>query len=231
MTRHRLSALLLLCATTCFARDAVPVKACTTADAPPETRALEERGLHLAVEKCFAYADKTGDYALYLSGTSDRRYPDETLSTAVAAQLFRKAPDGSMALQWVIRDHAGKDEAGVSFSPHLMEFPDLAGDGVVTPMVVYQFAVFKEGTSDVVDDDSFSGRIKLIWFHGTTKIAIRAITGDLDGDRATRATDSFYALPKKERAYLAHKLEKMYMDQDFGFDNSYEFYPQKEKGQ
>jgi hypothetical protein len=60
-------------------------------------------------------------------------------------------------------------------------------------------------------------------------VVIHAITGDLDGDRSTRANADFFALPKPVRAHLVAKMAGMYKAGQFGFDNSDDFMPKKAK--
>jgi hypothetical protein len=198
------------------------------ADAPfLSADAVKKAGVELPVFKRYCYTDKSGSYALLLSEKQDLPFTKETLSSAIQATLFKVGGDNALTRQWSIRDFAGKDDAGINFRSKLSEFADLDGDGLIDPILVYRF--FAPSDKDNFDSDDFSGAIKIVAFHQGRKVVIHAITGDLDGDRSTRANADFFALPKPVRAHLVKKMAGMYKAGQFGFDNSDDFMPKKAK--
>jgi hypothetical protein len=198
------------------------------ADAPfLSADAVKKAGVELPVFKRYCYTDKSGSYALLLSEKQDLPFTKETLSSAIQATLFKVGDDNALTRQWSIRDFAGKDDAGINFRSKLSEFADLDGDGLIDPILVYRF--FAPSDKDSFDSDDFSGAIKIVAFHQGRKVVIHAITGDLDGDRSTRANADFFALPKPMRAHLVKKMAGMYKAGQFGFDNSDDFMPKKAK--
>jgi len=190
--------------------------------------AVKKGGVELPVFKRYCYIDRSGSYALLLFEKQDRPFPDEMLSSAIQATLFKVGSDGALTRQWSIRDFAGKADAGINFRSKLVEFADLDADGLIEPILVYRFFAPDDGSGFSSSD--FSGGIKIITFHQGRKVAIHAITGQLDGERRTTANANFFALPKPARQYLVKKMAGMYSARQFGFDNSYGFMPQEERG-
>jgi hypothetical protein len=188
--------------------------------------ALKKAGVELSVFKRYCYMDKSGSYALVLGEKQDMPFPGELLSSTIQASLFKVDSGGVLTRQWSIRDFAGKEYAGINFRSKLVEFPDLDADGLVDPILVYRF--FTPDGADGFSSGHFSGGIKIIAFHQGRKVAIHAVTGNLDGERKTTANANFFALPKSARQYLVKKMAGMYSAGQFGFDNSYEFVPRKE---
>lgn len=189
--------------------------------------ALAQAGFELPVFKRYCYTDKSGSHVLLLGEKQDRPFPEEQLSSAIQASLYKVGGDNaSLTREWSIRDFAGKDEAGVNFRSKLIELSDIDGDGLVDPVLVYRF--FDPDGADHVDNDDFVGRIKIIVFHQGRKATIQAITGHLDGDRKTVANAGYFALPKPVQQHLVKKMAAMYAAGQFGFDNSYGFVPRKE---
>ena len=226
MFRTLLLPLLVCCATLAHAAP----KACTTGDPTPSRLARDEHGDALKIARCLRWTDRTGDYQLYLLASEDRRDGDYTLSKSLAAQLFRKQPDGTLAARWVIHDRIEEGEAGAWFSKNLSEFPSLDGDGVVTPLLVLRFVGYGQGDpSRPVDYDAYAGRLKLILFHGDTKVAVRAVTGGLDDERHTTASDSFFELPRPQQRYLQNKLRNLARDELFVADDVDDYRPKREK--
>lgn len=198
------------------------------ADAPfLNADAVKKAGVELPVFKRYCYTDKSGSYALLLAEKQDLPFTKETLSSTIQATLFKVGSDGALTRQWSIRDFAGKDDAGINFRSKLFEFADIDADGLIDPILVYRF--FAPGDKDNFASDDFSGAIKIIAFHQGRKVVIHAITGNLDGDRSTRANAEFFALPKSVREHLVKKMARMYEAGQFGFDNGNDFVPKKAK--
>jgi len=201
-------------------------KSACPADAPfLNADAVKKAGIELPVFKRYCYTDRSGSYALLLAEKQDLPFTGETLCSVIQATLFKVGSDGALTRQWSIRDFAGKDDAGINFRSKLFEFADLDGDGLVEPILVYRF--FAPTGANSFDSDDFSGAIKIIAFHQGRKVVIHAITGDLDGDRSTRANAEFFALPKAVREHLVRKMAGMYKAGQFGFDNGNDFVPKK----
>jgi len=190
--------------------------------------AVKKAGVELPVFKRYCYIDRSGSYALMLFEKQDRPFPDEMLSSAIQATHFKVGSDGALTRQWSIRDFAGKADAGINFRSKLVEFADLDADGLIEPILVYRFFAPDDGSGFSSSD--FSGGIKIITFHQGRKVAIHAITGQLDDERRTTANANFFALPKPARQHLVRKMAGMYSARQFGFDNSYGFMPQEERG-
>ncbi|MEP6506557.1 MAG: hypothetical protein ABJD97_24695, partial [Betaproteobacteria bacterium] len=167
MIRLSPALLLLCCATLCHAAHAHPVRPCTDADPSPAKLAHDEHGGPLKVDKCWHYADRTGDYQLYLLASANRQDGDFTLSKSLAAQLFRKQPDCTLVSRWVLHDRIEEGEAGAWFSKKLTEFAELDGDGTVTPILVIRFVPLVRDEADApVDYGAYAGRLKFILFRG-----------------------------------------------------------------
>jgi len=187
---------------------------------------LAKANIRLPVFKKYCYSDKSGKYVLYLTEKNDKPFPEQILSTSIEAHLLKISEENSLIPQWTIRDFSASGEAGMNFRSKLVELIDIDKDGLVEPILVYRF--FNKNYNGV-NTDGFSGRIKIIMFYRGKKIAIRAYTGQLDGERGTIANDSFFTLPKSVQKYLVQKMADMYEKDLFGFDNSHNFLPLKEK--
>ncbi|WP_432726035.1 M949_RS01915 family surface polysaccharide biosynthesis protein [Variovorax sp. W6] len=188
---------------------------------------LKKAGFELPVFKRYCYSDKAGSHVLLLGEKQDLPFPEEKLSSAIQATLYKVGADNaSLTPEWSIRDFAGKDEAGLNFRSKLVELDDIDGDGLVDPVLVYRF--FEHDGADRIDNDDFVGRIKIVVFHQGRKATIHAITGHLDGDRRTTANGNYFALPKPVQQHLVKKMAAMYKAGQFGFDNSYDFVPRRE---
>ncbi|QSI30271.1 hypothetical protein GNX71_12015 [Variovorax sp. RKNM96] len=219
-------AMFALLATASHAEAQMQAENACPADAPfLNADAVKKAGIELPVFKRYCYTDRSGSYALLLAEKQDLPFTGETLSSVIQATLFKVGSDGALTRQWSIRDFAGKDDAGINFRSKLFEFADLDGDGLVEPILVYRF--FAPTGANSFDSDDFSGAIKIIAFHQGRKVVIHAITGDLDGDRSTRANAEFFALPKAVREHLVRKMAGMYKAGQFGFDNGNDFVPKK----
>ena len=189
--------------------------------------ALKKAGFELPVFRRYCYSDKAGSHVLLLGEKQDLPFPEEKLSSAIQAALYKVGADGgSLTPEWSIRDFAGKEEAGLNFRSKLIELADIDGDGLVDPVLVYRF--FEPDGADRIVNDDFVGRIKIVAFHQGRKATIHAITGNLDGDRKTTANANYFALPKPVQQHLVKKMAAMYSAGQFGFDNSYGFVPRKE---
>lgn len=233
MTR-RLACLLalLVCATAAQATPVAPPRLCTAADGAPAKLPNDEHGVPLKSRRCHHWVDRSGEYQLWLLGSDDQVVDDYHLSRSLAAQLFRKQPDGTLVPLWTIRDKAGQYEAGAWFSQHLTEFPDLEGNGVLTPILVVRFVPEQDDphAEDPVKSGPFQGRLKLILFHDGTKVAVRAVTGELDDERHTTATDSYFALPLAWRRHVQGLLRQWHGERVFvSDDGSPEFVPKRER--
>lgn len=189
---------------------------------------LKKSKVLLPVFKHFCYRDQSGNYVLYLTEKQDKAYASEKLSSAIEAHLFKIENDKSLSSPISIRDQANKAEAGLEFWSKLTEITDIDNDGNIDPILVYRF--YNASDAGKINRDAFSGRIKIILFYKGEKVVIRAITGDLDGERSTTATENFFSLPAAVQKHLVKKMEGMYKDNLYGFDNSYKFAPKKSKG-
>lgn len=174
------------------------------------------------VFKTVCYADASGSYVLHLLVDKGKAARERQLPRAVQLQLF-KLTGGALRPQTVARDASAANEAGVAFLPELIDVGDIDGDGLIDPVIVYRFYA-----ADGDSDDDFSGRIKLITFYKGQKVAIRAVTGMLDGSRSTTASPNFFTLPKKAQDHLVATMKRMYDNHQFGFDNSFGFKPRRE---
>jgi hypothetical protein len=177
--------------------------------------------------KHYCYRDSTGEYQMYLVEKQDILIDGETLSSAISAYLLQKEQFGGYTLQWAIHDHANADEAGIYFGIKQIEFPDIEGNKIISPIVVYKFVALDDAGK--MNNDSYAGRLKIIMYYKGTKVAVRAKTGELDDERATTASATFFTAPSKVQLYLVHKMKSMSEDNVFGFDNSDEYVPKKEK--
>lgn len=200
---------------------------CTDA-LPPSADNLKNLGMQLPLTKHFCYSDHGGNYVLYLTEKQDKVFAANKLSSAIEAHLFQVQNDKSLTKVLSIRDKAGNNEAGLEFWSKLTEIIDIDKDGSIDPILVYRF--YNAGDDGKVNYDAFAGRIKIILFYKGEKVVIRAITGDLDGERLTTATENFFSLPASVQKHLVKKMIGMYKDNLYGFDNSYKYFPQKPKG-
>jgi hypothetical protein len=196
-----------------------------------QAETLKKSGIVLPVFKHYYYSDQSGNYVLYLTEKQDVRQDikqgEEKLASAVEAHLLKIEADKSLNSIASIRDKANADEAGMEFWSKLTEISDIDNDGNIEPILVYRF-YNKDETK--IDRDAFSGRIKIIMLYKGSKVVIRAITGNLDGERQTTATENFFTLPPSVQKHLVKKMTGMYRDNLYGFDNSYQFVPRKSMG-
>jgi hypothetical protein len=202
-------------------------KAACTDETLLNADALKTSKILLPVFKHYCYSDQGGSYVLYLTEKQDKTYATEKLSSAVEAHLFKIASDKSFSNVISIRDKTDSEEAGMEFWSKLTEISDIDNDGNMEPILVYRFYNKDEAK---IDRDAFSGRIKIIMFYKGSKVVIRAITGNLDGERQTTATENFFSLPASVQKHLVKKMAGMYKDNLYGFDNSYKFAPRKSTG-
>lgn len=186
---------------------------------------LTSVSITLKVYKHFCFKDAHGKYVLYLSERPDKKFKDDTLSTKIQAHTFLLESNRMIAMQ-SISDFPNQEEAGVEFLSGLTELSDIDSDGYADPIIVYRF--FNMDAGEPVDD-SFQGRIKIIMFHNGKKIVVRAKTGELDHERASVANEEFFKSPISIQNHLVKKMMDMYDANEFGFDNSFNFKPQKEK--
>lgn len=189
---------------------------------------LKKSAILLPVFKHYCYSDQSGSYVLYLTEKQNLTYGTEKLSSAVEAHLLKIEADKSLSNIASIRDKASVEEAGMEFWSRLTDTSDIDKDGNVGAVIVYRF--YNKGDDGLVDRDAFSGRIKIVMFYKGSKVVIRAVTGKLDGQRQTTATENFFALPASVQKNLIKKMEAMYKNDLYGFDNSYKFVPRKSKG-
>jgi hypothetical protein len=161
---------------------------------------------------------------VYLTESGDRRYDGETLSSKIGAYLFKINPGSTLAAKGTVNDSAPEGMAGVQWWTKLTELNDIDGDGLVDPILVYRFYDSDNGK---MLSAPYEGRLKMIAFHRDAKVAVRAITGDLDLQRSTNASASYFKLPPVLKAHLVRKMKRMYDENQFGFDNSHAFKPQK----
>ena len=184
---------------------------------------LKKSKIDLPVFKHYCYSDQSGQYVLYLTEKQDKSYGKEKLSSALEAHLFKIAGDKSLSNVLSLRDKADSEEAGLEFWSKLSEMADIDHDGTVEPILVYRF--YNKGVDGSIMRDAYAGRIKIVMFYKASKVVIRAITGNLDGERQTTATENFFSLPAVLQKYLVKKMAAMYHDDQYGFDNSYKFMP------
>ena len=223
---------LACCATLAQAMPTEAPRACKPSDGKPAKLANDEHGNPMKLAQCKHWIDRSGEYELWELASDDQVVDEYHLSRSLAAQVFRKQPDGTLAQQWVIRDRVDPYEAGAWFSQHLTEFPDLDGQGVLTPILVLRFVPEEDPPSAEKPFRSgpFEGRLKLVFFHDGTKVAVRAVTGELDDERHTTATDSYFALPPAWRHHVEGLLRRWHADQVFVSDDaSPAFVPKRER--
>ena len=185
---------------------------------------LKTAKVTLPVFDHFCYRDSSGDYVVYLTESRDRRYDGEVLSSKIGAYLFKINAGPTLALKGTVSDGALDGMAGVRWWPKLTELSDIDGDGLVDPVLVYRFYASANGK---MLSDPYEGGLKMIVFHRDAKAAIRAITGDLDLQRSTTASAPYFKLPPVLQKHLVRKMNRMYDENQFGFDNSHAFKPQK----
>lgn len=186
---------------------------------------LKTAKVTLPVIAHFCYRDKSGDYVVYLTESGDRRDDGETLSSKIGAYLFKINAGPTLAARGTVRDSALEGMAGVQWWTKLTELNDIDGDGLVDPILVYRFYDYDDNGKML--NDAFEGRLKVIVFHRDVKAAIRAITGNLDPQRSTTASPPYFKLPPVLQTHLVSKMRRMYDEDQFGFDNSDAFKPQK----
>jgi len=204
---------------------AAPGSRCAGDDFLMRRDTLGTARITLPVVAHFCYQDKSGDYVVYLTASGDRHYDGVTLSSRIGAHLFKINPGPTLAVRGTVSDSAPEDMAGVEWWRTLTELDDIDGDGLVDPILVYRF--HQDSRNGGILEDGYQGRLKIIAFHRDAKAAIRAITGDLDGERSTTASAAYFTLPAALRTHLVRKMSRMYDKGQFGFDNSYAFRPQK----
>ena len=203
---------------------AAPGSRCANDDFLLHPATLKGAKVTLPVFAHFCYRDKSGDYVVYLTESGDRRYDGDTLSSKIGAYLFKINAGPTLAAMGTVSDSAPEGMAGVQWWSKLTELNDLDGDGLVDPILVYRFY---DSDGGKMLSSPYEGRLKIIAFHRDTKIAIRAITGNLDLQRSTTASASYFKLPPVLQTHLVRKMKRMYDDDQFGFDNTYAFRPQK----
>lgn len=221
MSHYVLALLAMLSSSWAWGHAPVPSDAC--ARPPFSKNIVTAKGDGLTAIKTLCYADAAGNHVLYLMGDKGSGPRGQQLSQSIQIQLYTLSD--SARPQAIARDAAADVEAGVAFLPDLIEVGDIDGDGLIDPIIVYRFFLPE---SERQGGDAYSGRIKIITFYKGQKVVIRAITGMLDGSRSTRATANFFTMPKQAQSHLVKKMEQMYQDREFGFDNSYGFKPRRE---
>lgn len=228
MLRRAAVALLLCCFATpgqAAARDCIP------ADGPPPPLAGDERGVALKILRCVRGADAVGAWQLYLLGDCARRDGDVVLSTRLAAQMFTRQADGTLAQRWLLRDRIAPDEAGAWFSRKLSEFDGLDADGRAAPLLVLRFVAWKdEDATRGVDEGDDAGRLKIVLPGGEPPATVMAVTGTLDDERHTTANDTYFTLPEPTRRHVERLLRAWNRDQVFlSADNGGTFVPRRQK--
>jgi len=203
---------------------AAPGSPCLNDDFLLHRETLERAKVSLPVFAHFCYRDKSGDYVVYLTESGDRRYDGDILSSKIGAYLFKINAGPTLAARGTVSDGAMGEMAGVQWWSKLTELNDIDGDGLVDPILVYRFYPSDHGK---ILNDPYEGRLKMIVFHRDAKAAIRAITGDLDLQRSTTASAPYFKLPPVLQMHLVRKMKRMYEENQFGFDNSHGFKPQK----
>lgn len=203
---------------------AVPGSPCVSDDFLMHRDTLKTAKVTLPVFDHFCYRDSSGDYVVYLTESRDRPYDGEVLSSKIGAYLFKINAGPTLALKGTVSDGALDGMAGVRWWPKLTELSDIDGDGLVDPVLVYRFYASANGK---MLSDPYEGGLKMIAFHRDAKAAIRAITGDLDLQRSTTASAPYFKLPPVLQKHLVRKMSRMYDENQFGFDNSHAFKPQK----
>jgi hypothetical protein len=203
---------------------AAPGSPCVNDDFLLHPDTLKTAKVALPVRAHFCYRDRSGEYVVYLTESGDRRYGGETLSSKIGAYLFKVNSGPTLAPKGTVSDSAPEGMAGLQWWPKSIELSDIDGDGLVDPILVYRFYASDNGK---MLSDPFEGRLKIIAFHRDAKAAIRATTGDLDGQRSTTASAPYFKLPPVLQTHLVRKMDRMYHDDQFAFDNSHAFKPQK----
>ncbi|WP_332878377.1 hypothetical protein [Massilia sp. S19_KUP03_FR1] len=216
-----LFALLTLSSSTAHA---VPGSPCVSDDFLVHRDTLKAAKVALPVFDHFCYRDSSGDYVVYLTESRDRSYDGEALSSKIGAYLFKINAGPTLMARGTVSDGAPEGMAGMQWWPKLTELSDIDGDGLVDPVLVYRFYAKDSGK---MLSDPYEGGLKMIVFHRHAKAAIRAITGNLDLQRSTTASAPYFKLPPVLQMHLVRKMNRMYDEDQFGFDNSHAFKPQK----
>lgn len=223
MQKYLLAIVVMLSCAHAWGRAPVASIACARLPFAGSSGPASGGGGGFTVFKKLCYSDASGSYVLDLLADQGQAARQPKLARALQIQLF-KLRDGAR-LQSTARDASAVDEAGMAFLPELLEVSDIDGDGLIDPIIVYRFYA---SDRDGQGSDAYAGRIKIITFYKGQKVAIRAVTGELDGARHTTASANFFALPQQAQRYLVKKMQRMYDDGQFGFDNSFGFKPRRE---
>ena len=210
----------------CSGASPAVAKVCDDSLTTNQEQVLKLSEPHLQIFKHYCFTDKSGTYDLFLNEKQDKPYDQDILSTAIEAKLYKRSSSGESALVSSLQDQKSQNEIGVNFRSKLTEISDVDGDGLIEPIIVYKFV---DPLQEATGNPAYSGRMKIIMFYKSTKIAIRATTGDLDSQRSTTANENFFKLPTKIQKHLVAKMKKMYDEDVFGFDNSNKFIPKLEQ--
>lgn len=124
------------------------------------------------------YADAAESYVLHLLVNKGDPARKPHSSRAVKIQLFKLSNDCEL-LQAMARDASAAKEAGVAFWSEVIEVGDIDGGGFIDTITVYRFTHWiltgkaAPKTRGYQDNYVLQGQ----------KVAIRAITGEMEGAR------------------------------------------------
>lgn len=192
---------------------------------PAESKVPAGVAVPAKVVKVFCYEDASGTYRAFLSESQDRFPGKEPLSSRLTATGVRIRSDSGALVAWTVEESARTDEAGGYFGTKLAEWTDLDGDGLVDPVLVVRYC--RRDGQGGYEEDPFSGRMKNIVLHGPSRAQVEGISGLLDHERSLKADSAYFALPQAIRAHLVGKFRAVYESNQFGYDNSHGFRPQK----
>jgi hypothetical protein len=196
----------------CFAQ-LIPAPSAATIISRPAIDSLlpaavkQQLGIHYPVFKTYRYNDQGGEHYLVLTEKEPVIREKDTATSNIEGFCLTSTATG-LTQDWRLKDVIDTAlEMSIYFWAKYVSVIDLDGDGYVDPLVVY-------GTQDRYNTDE-DHRLKLLLYYKGKKVAIRAVTGDLDGTRSVEYDKSFAELPAVIRAYEKQLLNRISREQGF----------------
>ena len=193
-----------------------PGTRCVSDDFLLHPATLKTAKVTLPVLAHYCYRDTSGDYVVYLTGSADSRIDGKTLSDNIGAYLFKINAGPTLEAKGTVSDGALGYAVSVQWWTTLTELTDIDGDGLVDPILVYRLYDIDDKGETLMDP--YRGRLKIIIFHRGAKAAIRAVTGGLDDERSTTASEPYFKLPRILQTHIERKMERMFANRQFAFD-------------